>query len=463
MITLTLNGFLAAAAASGEVYDLYMGGSDAASLTSRGLFQPIRASLIEEYAPDFVSLMEPFIRPLWTSRGPKQDPVEHTVSLFPLYKAAGEALFMDFRADLCQAAGYTRGDVETMTDWNQVYFLLKDARDAAGEGFVGLASTSRINRYGSGLIGPDVICGGSAFADTIVYDNLGDSANLLATIGGNTVICIWDINYGGSSINPESAAAYLRPRYEVQDRMNAWYLSGLIWPDSGTDAYPGDPDEVFARIYRASVLTPEDPDRFRVKIADALYSSAESLTGYFAIPASCPNPSAALRVLNAIYAPDTGRAWAELMVYGVRDVDWVVGPDGRLTFPEGQTAETVSYRNAELGCCPLFLGEWDTEETGTRLLQTRALADMRRSDYYGFTVSTADYGELVRTLRSLAGSNIPYLTWGRTYGQITHQAGGYASGSAAGESVRFSQDLEEAGLGEYMKLFQARLDAWLKE
>ena len=112
--------FLAAAVEAGEVFDLYAGGTDAAALEPQGVFSYIPASQIETYAPDFAALMASYIRPLWEYRGENKDPIEHSIALFPLYQSASEALFMDFRADLCQAAGYTKEDVETMSDWNQV-------------------------------------------------------------------------------------------------------------------------------------------------------------------------------------------------------------------------------------------------------------------------------------------------------------------------------------------------------
>ena len=159
----------------------------------------------------------------------------------------------------------------------------------------------------------------------------------------------------------------------------------------------------------------------------------------------------ALQVMNVLYARDTAGEWANLLVYGVRDVDYTVGEDGRYT-----PAEAASYWNAPLGCNSLFLTETDTEEPGLRLLQTVALEAMQRSHYYGCTVDTADYAQMRRSLRVVASRYIPQMSWGTMV--VVWNGNPYSFDSRERD---FQNALLEAGLADYMKLYQDRVSQWL--
>ena len=343
------------------------------------------------------------------------------------------------RRDLADAAGVTQ-DLENATTWTEVHDAIQAISEQSGQGLV----NADVN--GSVLMANPALCAGENFSDGYVYDNLGDSANMfMANKETGKVECMY--------FN-EDVKEVLRRTYD-------WYQDGLIYKDAAmsqdfgatllkngvgcglltTTEVGGEQTTIATTGYDMIVINPVDESASMI--------TTGNLTKFgFCVPVTALEPEAAIKFLNLLYTEGSGLG--DLLSWGIEGRDYVVNDEGLADYPEGVTAESVSYHIADfLYGNRLNITPWAGNEANVRQLQEEANEAAAVSPYLGFNV---DNTGLEATLTACINVFEKYKTT-------------ILSGSCTGDFDAYYQEfldeLTANGIDELVSAYQAQLDEWV--
>lgn len=239
-----------------------------------------------------------------------------------------------------------------------------------------------------------------------------------------------------------------------------WHNSGLIMKDAATTTSMA--SELMSSgnyfCYMASYGYPEEDTaaslaaqsggyEIGAKMVDSAYLSTAEVNGVSWMIASNSNVTeAALKFLNLTYADEEV---VNLLIYGIRDRDYVLDAEGYMSYPEGQDATTVPY-TAQLSCGMVgnyfimhpMAGNskeslaWEQEQN-----QNAAV-----SPAMGFSFDSAAYKTQYTAVNNVITQYLPGLMCG--------------SVDPESEIPKFVQALNDAGYQDILKAKQEQLDAW---
>lgn len=249
---------------------------------------------------------------------------------------------------------------------------------------------------------------------------------------------------------------------EICKLARTWYNEGLILKDAATTTSTStelmSADNSFCYVASYS-YPPEDTAASisaqvgniplgAVQIGEAYLDTTSINALTWMVSSTSKVPEAALKFLNLTFSdPDV----INLLIYGIKDRDYVMDAEGYVSYPEGQDASTVPY-TAQLSCGTLgnFFLMHPMKGTKKESLvweeEQNKLA--KKSPAMGFTFDSSE----VKT-EYTAVSNV-----------IQQYLPGLLCGSVDPEVVipEFRSKLSDAGLDTIIEAKQKQLDEWLK-
>lgn len=249
---------------------------------------------------------------------------------------------------------------------------------------------------------------------------------------------------------------------EICNLVRTWYNEGLILKDAATTtstctelmssdnsfcyiaSYSYPPEDTAASISAQVGNIPLGA----VQIGEAYLDTTSINALTWMVSSNSKVPEAALKFLNLTFTdPDI----INLLIYGIKDRDYVMDEEGYVSYPEGQDASSVPY-TAQLSCGTLgnFFFMYPMTGTSKESLKWEEEQNKlaKKSPAMGFTFDSSE----VKT-EYTAVSNV-----------IQQYLPGLLCGSVDPEVVipEFRSKLSDAGLDTIIAAKQAQLDEWLK-
>ncbi len=340
------------------------------------------------------------------------------------------------RKDALEAVGRLE-DAENASSWSEVEDIIKDIV-AAGYGGVINNDASGTVLYPNGFVNS-----ADNFADNYSVDGLGDGYQLVVT-------------------DPETDTVeckYFTDDFRAMaERVAKWYEEGLIYKDAATAQDFGDSllksDVGTVKVGQqesGSLETMKGStgyDYVAIRVADMMVSTGSVTKFGYSIPVTAKHPEAAMKFLNLVY---TNEDIMNTLTWGLEGRDWVKTDDGYATYPDGVTAENVTYHEGDFLYGNQFIvTPWEGATT-TREEQKAATDAAERSKYFGFQIDntglentlTACYNVEQQYIATIE-SGIKGADWEKTY-------------------TEFQDALKQAGIDDLIAAYQKQLDDWLAQ
>ncbi len=316
-----------------------------------------------------------------------------------------------------------------MSSWAEVEALWDQVKEAYPE--LNPTASARITH---------ISLSGDTFADAVVYDDLGDSLDLIYTdLDTNTV---------KSLVEEENFVDGLK-------RAQQWMEKGYVWPDLVYNNSEHADNLINQGVAFCELMESElgvesaktsacGHEMVATSIKPFLVTSSSVQKFGLFIPTNAEAPEAAMKFLNLWY---TDSRIANLMIYGLEGEHYVMLDTGEADYPEGVTATTVGYHVNDFMCGNQFLVKpWKGAGGDQRERASEAMASATASPYLGFTF---DSDGLDNTIAGLTAVTEQY-SWAMGNGGYTEAF--YQEYVAA---------LYNQGLDDYIAAHQKQLDAWL--
>ena len=184
-------------------------------------------------------------------------------------------------------------------------------------------------------------------------------------------------------------------------------------------------------------------------LGDAYISTIDVNALVWMVASNSDVPEAALRFLNLTYTdPDV----CNLLIYGVKDRDYVLSEDGYASYPEGQDAATVPY-TAQLSCGTLgnFFIMYPTVGTNKDSLEWELEQNRtaETSPAMGFTFDASALKTQYTAVKNVINQYLPGLMCGSVDPET--------------EIPKFVSALNDAGYQDILAAKQEQLDKWIAE
>ncbi len=410
----------------GEQLDLlptfFYGSTAISALKAQNQLNPLD-DLLAEYGQDLTAAM-----PEGYFNATTQDGSIYGVPVISA-KAGGSFCFM--RKDVLEELGLLEAaqSADSMADLEAIFQTVKDETDLTP---IVPASTSGVWNFANVFTTGD-------FADAVTYEDL---------IGGYIGIL---------SDNPNQIVnLYDTEAYQESCRMlQRWYEAGYIYADAATDDQM--PEEYIKAgtafcYFNGTELNALDTvnqncqqEMVPVEIARTPLTTWNVGTITWTIPVTAREPEAAMKFLNMMY---TDERIVNLLNYGVENEDYVVGEDGRFSFPEGKDMNSVGYYN---GYTWLFgnqflAGVRDTEASDIREKGQQYDAEATLSSNFGFSANSTGMDTQIAGMTSAKNEYVRGLNCG--------------IGDADANLSELHNKMEAAGVQDVIDNVQQQLETW---
>jgi ABC-type glycerol-3-phosphate transport system substrate-binding protein len=250
---------------------------------------------------------------------------------------------------------------------------------------------------------------------------------------------------------------------KITNLARTWYNNGLVMKDAATTTSTA--AELMSSgnyfCYIAAYSYPEEDTAASIeaqaggfdlgaKMIGKAFLDTTSINALTWMVSSTSNvPEAALKFLNLTF---TDKDVVNLIIYGLRDRDYVMNEDGTVKYPDGQDAATVPY-TSQLSCGTLgnFFIMYPMQGTSIESLEweLEQNKNAKLSVAMGFVFDNSKVATEYTAVTNVINQYLPGLSCG--------------SVDPATEIPVFLQRLEEAGLGIIIAEKQAQLNAWFAE
>lgn len=249
---------------------------------------------------------------------------------------------------------------------------------------------------------------------------------------------------------------------DISNLARTWYNEGLILQDAATTtstatelmsaansfcyvaSYSYPPEDTAASISAQVGGIPLGA----VQIGEAYLDTTSINALSWMVSSTSKVPEAALKFLNLTF---TDSDVINLLIYGIKDRDYVISEDGYVSYPEGQDASSVPY-TAQLSCGTLgnFFLMHPMEGTSKESLiweeEQNQLA--KKSPAMGFTFDSSGVKTEYTAVSNVIQQYLPGLLCGSVDPEVM--------------IPEFRNKLSEAGLDTIIEAKQSQLDEWLK-
>lgn len=184
------------------------------------------------------------------------------------------------------------------------------------------------------------------------------------------------------------------------------------------------------------------------KILDGAYLSTGDINALTWMVASTTKvPEAAVKFLDLTFTDDEV---INLIIYGLKDRDYVLNEDGTVSYPEGQDSTTVPY-TAQLSCGTMgnFFKMYPMAGTDPESLkwEEEQNREAKKSPAMGFTFDAGELKTQYTAVRNVINQYLPGLICGSLDPET--------------EIDNFVKALNDAGYQDILSAKQAQLDTWL--
>ena len=348
----------------------------------------------------------------------------------PCYRNWGSGVYLIMRQDILDDLGITE-KASSVTSWTEVEEVFAAVRE--GSTVMPIGGNKSIAFVGGAIYSAD------KFEDSIIYDGLGDSMNVIFTDDSGQISLLPE--------NPDFRAA--------QDRVKTWREMDWVYKDSTvTDDHADTLTKagvIFSSIQTSEMgveVAKEEGTGYKVVCVELnknlLASSYIDKFGLF-VPVTAQEPEAAVLWINEFM---TNPEMENLLIWGIEGEDYVVN-DGIATFPEGIDASNVRYHEADFLFGNYFNAlPWDGSSADFREQAKAYLDGCELSPYLGFSVDQSEIGNVVAALNSV---NMEY--------KADILCGNYDDA----KWDEYIAALKTADVDAYIAQYQEQLDAWKAE
>jgi len=248
----------------------------------------------------------------------------------------------------------------------------------------------------------------------------------------------------------------------LADLTRTWYNEGLILQDAATTTSTAtelmSADNSFCYVASYSYPTEDTAASISaqtggiplgaVQIGEAYLDTTSINALTWMVSSTSKVPEAALKFLNLTFTdPDV----INLLIYGIKDRDYVMDEEGFVSYPEGQDAASVPYTaQLSVGTLGNFFKMYPQEGTKKESLiweeEQNQLA--KKSPAMGFTFDSSEVKTEYSAVINVINQYLPGLLCG--------------SVDPVEMIPEFRNKLSEAGLDTIIKAKQTQLDEWLK-
>lgn len=395
-------------------------GSNFSSLIAQNQLMPLD-DLLTQYAPEAKTLLGDYL---------KGTTVNGKIYALPNYRNMASDVYLLARKDIVEGVGMgeTFNNMKTWSEYETILQAIKDKGEVAGVG--------NTDTEGNIMALPYVWLDTDNFADSTIYDTLGDSYKIIGVGEDGKVY---------SYFESEKYKAVLT-------RVQSWNQKGYIYADAATSEESADnliKTNVAASIIKAGEMGVEAAlkgtsgyDILSKKLATPPLTTG-SLTKFdWAIPVCSTAPEAAAKFLNLMF---TNKDINNLLAWGVEGRDYVV-VDGVAKYPEGVTPDKVAYHTADFLYGNQFLvTPWDGNEANARDIELASFKSAALSPFLGFSCDTTKVANQLTAINNVLGEF----------------KGGLESGVLGmKEYDAFIKKLKDAGIDQVVAEYQTQLDAW---
>lgn len=381
-----------------------------------------------EYAPETMELMADYI-PATT--------VGEAIYGMPAYRIYNSSYYIVMRKDVLDELGLTE-EAQAIDSWSAYKDLLvkvHDAQDSLPAEMQTNAMVTNTDTQGNVLMGMYINPAADAFADDYGFDTLGDSNRIIK------------VNDDGKVENFFASDDYRT----CMERTKDFYDADLIYKDAATSQDGSDQQMANGITFSYCVQSEYGVEQAKanatgyevvcVPYIDVPIQTSNGNTWGWGVPVNSEEPEAAVAFMNLMY---TNSEIENLFVYGIEGRDYELNDAG-----EACLLDTKEYQNSDF-----FFGNqfnaYPAEGTGSDFRE-KALAQMLEAEispYYGCVVDTDPIANTITAIKAV----------------LTKYENGLESGSAPLENLdKMLEELEGAGLQEYMDYYQTSLDEWLAQ
>jgi putative aldouronate transport system substrate-binding protein len=383
---------------------------------------------IDEYAPETAEMMADYL-PATT--------VGEAVYGIPAYRIYNSSYYLVMRKDVLDELGLTE-EAQAIDSWSSFKELLvkvHDAQDSLPAELQTNAMLTNTDTQGNVLLGMYIDPAADSFADDYGFDTLGDSNRIIK------------VNEEGKVENFFASDDYRT----IIERTKDFYDSDLIYKDAATSQDGSDQQMANGITFAYCVQSEFGVEQAKknatgyevicVPYVDVPIQTSNGNTWGWGVPVNSEEPEAAVAFMNLMY---TNPEIENLFVYGIEGRDYEVNEEG-----EAVLLDTKEYQNSDF-----FFGNqfnaYPAEGSGGDFRE-KALEQMLAAEispYYGCVVDTDPVANTITALKAV----------------LTKYQNGLESGSVPTENLdKLLEELEGAGLQEYMDYYQSSLDAWLAQ
>ena len=375
---------------------------------------------LTEYAPDAYALVKDYVGAL---------SYEGRIYGVPTLRNFCTNGYICMRKDILDELGMTEF-AQNMTTWSEFEQILAAVTEKyAGTGLYGITKGAQWTIITSESA---KLYNGDNFADTIVFDSLGDSLGVILT------------DNDGHVSNLQATE-----NYETEiSMMREWYDKGWVYPDSGLVDTHG--DELIKQGVAFATIQESEYGVETVKGAATGYElvctkyydgllKTSTLNGWgMAVPITAEEPEAACKVLNLLY---TDSELMNLLIWGIEGRDYTLQDDQIVSAENNYYYEADFLIGNNMLLTPLYGNGADFYE---KVSEFNANAEL--SPYLGFALNTADLDLIISQISAV-----------RDQYRAPMQCGSYTP-----EGYQdYLNKLAAAGIDEYVAAFQTQLDAFL--
>lgn len=388
---------------------------------------------------DISDLLDQYGKDVKSSLG---DLLAGTTSSDGIYGAASDrnmagTLYVVMRKDILDQLGLTE-KAQNMTTWTEYEDICKQV--AAN---TDLAPIANADAAGSTLCINPYFLGSDNFSENSSFDSIGDTYNLIYA----------DADTG------KVGCYYLSDEFQnAAKRASQWYQEGLVYKDAATSQDVGDTliknNVAFSCVEQSELGVAETKsastgyELICTPITDCTLTTQSTYKFGFAVPVTATEPEAAVKFLNLLYSDADIE---NILAWGVEGRDWQDNGSGEATYPDGVTAETVTYHMADFLNGNQFITiPWEGSGDDFRATQQKAQDAAPISKYMGFSFDSTNVANELTACYNVA----------------QQYAAGLASGSVSDYDSTYSEfkdKLSAAGIDKVVAAYQEQLDAWVAE
>lgn len=398
----------------------FYGSTAISSLTSQKQLKPLD-ELLEEYGKDILKTLPEGYLGTTTYDG--------SIYAVPVNKDNVGGTYWCVRKDILEQLNLLE-DAQNASSMQDVEAILKAVKENTDLVPLVPASTS-------GVLNFTYMFTDGAFSDAVKFDDfLGGYIGTMST-DPDKIVCLYDTE-----------------AFKTASRMlQKWFEAGYIYADAATDDQQPEEyvksDIAFSFFNGGEESTQGTKDcgheMLYIKVCDRPISTGSANMITWTIPVTSREPEAAMKFLNMMY---TDSRIIDLFNYGIENDDYVVGDDGRYSFPEGKDSGSVGYYSSYtwLFGNQFLAGVWDNLDPDIREKALKTNADAGLSDNFGFVANTVGLDTEIAAMTSAKNEFVRGLNCG--------------VGDADANIDALMKKMKAAGVDDVIANVQTQLDDW---